>query len=184
MTPALGFRTGPFTDLTADQAASELARLGYDCMELCLESPDVRPENMDEAGTLELRRRLDQLPIKLASVSYHGDKDPLPERRKNQERAIHIAHWLGAAILVLNGERVTDLPRQWAEHVDRFQTLSKLAAAQGVTLAIEPEPLLAVGNSMDMAKMLQLVNSPSFKVNLDIGACSGDRRGRSTPSGS
>jgi len=164
-----GFRTGGFTNLTAEQAAAELARLGYDALELCMESPDVRPEALDEARCRDLRHTFDSLGIGIASVSYHGDAEPLPARRANQERAIRVAQWLGVGILVLNTERETERARQWAEHVAHFRQLAALAAEAGVMLAVEPEPLLVVGSSQDMVEMLAAVDSPHLGVNLDVG---------------
>jgi sugar phosphate isomerase/epimerase len=167
--PYFGFRSGTFRGLTIKQAAGEMARLGFDCLELCLEPSDVRPEHLDAALCSEIRNMLDGLGIGLASVSYHGDTEPPEQRRANQERAVRVTHWLGANILIFNGEKVTDRPRQWDEHVARFKALSCLADAEGVTLAIEPEPLLVIGSSQDMLDMMQAVGSPRLKVNLDIG---------------
>ena len=136
---------------------------------ICLEADDVRPELLDNRRCAEIRRSMDRLGITLASVSYHGDKELPADRRANQERAIHIAHWLGTDILVLNSERSTDQMRQWDEHVHHFRTLCHVADALGVNLAIEPEPQLVVGSSQDMLDVLRLVDSPALKVNFDLG---------------
>jgi sugar phosphate isomerase/epimerase len=164
-----GFRTGIFKGQTAEQAAAELARIGYDCLELCLEAPDVRPERLDAARCGELRRAFDDLGIGLASASYHADREPPAQRLTNQERAIQAARWLGADILVINPEKTVDRDRQWDEHVAHLRKLCQRADESGVTLAMEPEPLLVVGSSQDMIDMLQAVGSPRLKVNLDIG---------------
>lgn len=164
-----GFRTGSLRQASTEQAAVELARLGYDCLELCLESPDVRPDEMTEARARALRQRLDDLGIGLASLSYHADREPPAQRAANQARAIQVAQWMGANILILNGERSTDPERQWAEHVDRLGRLCELAGPAGVTLAIEPEPLLVIGSSQDGLAMIEAVGSPALKINLDVG---------------
>ena len=166
--PQFGFRTGSFPGLTAEGAAGELARLGYDCLELCLEAPDVR-HDLDEARCRALRAAFEQLGIAVASVSYHGDKDPLPARAANQEVAIRAAQWLGTGIAVLNTERAVERERQWAEHVSHLGRLCAVAEEAGVTLALEPEPLLVVGSSEDMAAMIEAVGSPRLRVNLDVG---------------
>lgn len=167
--PQFGFRTGSFRGATAEQAAAELARLGYDAVELCLEAPDVRPEHLDEARSRELRRNLDRLGIDLASVSYHGDNEALADRRANQERAVRVTRWLGASLLVLNAERTTDRDRQWSDLVGHLQRLCRLAEEENVTIAFEPEPLLVVSSSQDMLDLMQAVGSPRLKVNLDVG---------------
>jgi sugar phosphate isomerase/epimerase len=112
---------------------------------------------------------LDELGIGIASVSYHGDVEPPAERRANQERTIRAAQWLGADIVVLNGERTVDRERQWPEHVRRFQALCRPAEEAGVVLAVEPEPLLVIASTQDMVEMLAAVDSPRLRVNLDVG---------------
>ena len=163
------FRSSSVGQASTERAVAELARLGYDCVELCLEAADVRPEEMSEARARALRRTLDDTGIGLASLSYHADREPLAQRAANQARAIEVARSMGADILILNGERSTDQERQWAEQVDRFGTLAQLASAAGVTLAVEPEPLLVIGSSQDALAMIEAVGSPALKVNLDVG---------------
>lgn len=164
-----GFRTGSFRGWTVERAAAELAGMGYDCIEVCLEAPDVRPEELTEARCAALASCFHSLGIALASVSYHGDAEPLPQRSANQERAIRVAGWLGAPIVVINGEKATDRTRQVPEHVARLQRLCELADQEDVIVAVEPEPLLIVGSSQDMQEMLRAVGSPRLGVNLDIG---------------
>jgi sugar phosphate isomerase/epimerase len=167
--PRYGFRTAAFSDLTAEGAARRLASLGFDCLELCLEPRDMRPERLDEDRCRGLRRVFDEIGIGLASVSYHGDHDPAEVRRANQERAVTIAHWMGADILVVNAERAVDKKHQWPEHVGHFRHLCRDAEPLGVTLAVEPEPGLVVGTSEEMARMMAEVGSPRLRVNLDVG---------------
>jgi sugar phosphate isomerase/epimerase len=167
--PQYGFRTGIFEQWPIERTAAELAQIGYDCLELCLEAPDVRPEHLDESRCREIRRTLDAVGIGLASASYHADREPPAVRAANQERAIRAAHWLGAEILVLNPEKIADRDRQWQEHVAHLRALCQLASDADVTLAIEPEPLLVVSSSQDMLDMMAAVGVPQLKVNLDIG---------------
>ena len=167
--PNFGYRTGTFHHQPAEQTASQLAAMGYDCLELCLEAPDVRPENLDAARCAAIRASLDQVGIGLASLSYHADREPPAQRRANQERAVRAAAWMSCPILVLNPERAVEPARQWAEHVTRFQRLCDLADDLGVTIAIEPEPLLVVASSADALRMIEEVGSPRLRVNLDIG---------------
>lgn len=167
--PEYGFRTGTFRGQTVAQTAAELAGLGFDCLELCLEAPDVRPETLDEARCRQIRQVLAEVGIGLASISYHGDQEPPAERRDNQVRALQIAHWLGTGIVVLNPEKAVDQARQWSEHVAHFKRLCEQAERLDVTLALEPEPLLVVGSSQDMIEMMWAVGLPRLKVNLDVG---------------
>ena len=169
MESRFGSRTGNFRDWPVERTAEELSRLGYACIEICLERDDVRPEQLTERRCKEIKKRLDEIGIGIASLSNHADGEPVRTRRENQFRAVQVAPWMGAGILVLNTESSVDQERQWAEHVDRFGRLSELAESLGVTIAIEPEPLLVVSSSQDMVAMMDAVGSPALKVNLDIG---------------
>jgi sugar phosphate isomerase/epimerase len=164
-----GFRTSGFSNVTVEQAAAQLAQIGYDCVEVCLGRADVRPETMDKERCADLSVAFEKLGIEIASVSYHGDREPPLERLANQERAIQVAAWLSVDVLVLNAERKVDAKQQWVEHVNRFQRLCEAAAGMGVTIALEPEPLLVVDNSRDMLAMLEAVGSRHLKVNFDVG---------------
>jgi sugar phosphate isomerase/epimerase len=167
--PDFGYRTGTFHHQPIERTADQLAAMGYDCLELCLEAPDVRPENLDAADCAQIRASLTRAGIALASLSYHADREPAEQRRANQERAVHAAAWMNCSILILNPEKAVDQAAQWAEHVARFQHLCALADELGVTIAVEPEPLLVVASSADAARMIEQVGSPRLRVNLDIG---------------
>ncbi len=167
--PEFGFRTGSLRGRAVEDAARDLRRLGYDCLELCLEAADVRPETLTRERCQELRASLDEIGIAIASVSYHGDREEYSARRLTQERSIEVASWLGATILVLNGERSSEQARQWVEHVDRFRAFAKIAGRVGVTIAVEPEPLLVIGSSAEASEFLSAVGSEYVKVNLDVG---------------
>jgi len=168
MSVPFGFRTGSLSG-TAEQAAATLAELGYDCLELCLEAADVRPETMTEERAKGLARSFQEIGIDVASLSYHADREPPDQRAANQAAAIRVAAWMGAEILILNGEKSVDQERQWAEHVDRLKRLCALAEQAGVTLAVEPEPLLVIGSSQDALDLVEAVGSDRLKVNLDVG---------------
>jgi sugar phosphate isomerase/epimerase len=181
MSVRFGFRTGPL-HCAAEQAANLLAALGYDCLELCLEAADVRPETMTEARAKALVQSFEEFGIGLASLSYHADREPLAQRAANQEAAIRVAGWMSAEILVVNAEKSVNQERQWAEHVVHFRNLCALADPIGVTLAIEPEPLLVVGSTQDALELIEAVGSPRLKVNLDVGHAQITDPGRWVPS--
>jgi sugar phosphate isomerase/epimerase len=169
MSPRFGFRTGSLPGATIEESIGKLAEIGYDCAELCLEPFFARAEELSESRCAAIRRALDSAGVTIASASYHGDSDEPSLRAANQRLAVQAARRLGADILVLNGERVIKLERQWAEHVARFRALAELAEREKVVLAVEPEPKLVIGSSADMAALIKAVGSPRLKVNLDIG---------------
>jgi len=166
-----GFRTGGFVGWKIEAILQELARVGFDGAELCLESADMRPENFTQTRADEIRHLMDGIGLEIASVSYHADAEPINQRRSNTSKALEVAEWLGADVLIINAERVREDEKeeQWQDLVDRLKALTLSAEKRCVNVAIEPEPLLVVSNTDDMILMMDAVRSPSLKVNLDIG---------------
>lgn len=166
-----GFRTGGFAGWKIEAILEELARIGFDGAELCLESADMRPENFTRARADEFRRVMGRIGLEVASVSYHGDVEPADQRRSNTVKALEVAKWLGADVLIINAERARDSEEkeQWTDLTNRLKDLTALAEDRGVSVAVEPEPLLVVGDTDDMIRLMDEVNSPRLKVNLDIG---------------
>jgi sugar phosphate isomerase/epimerase len=124
---------------------------------------------MTEPRAKELVQTFKEIGIGLASCSYHADREPPDQRAANQAAAIQVADWMGADLLILNAERSVDQERQWQEHVTRLRGLCVFAELAGVTLAVEPEPLLVIGSSQDALDMIEAVGSPRLKINLDVG---------------
>lgn len=166
-----GFRTGGFKGWKIEEILDELARIGFDGAELCLESPDVRPESFAPARANEIRHLMDGIGLEIASVSYHADVEPVNQRRLNVFKAIEVTEWLGADVLIINAEHVREgeKEQQWRDHLDWLRDITASAERRSVNVAIEPEPLLVVSNTDDMIRMMDAVGSPNLKVNLDVG---------------
>ncbi len=166
-----GFRTGGFRGWKIEAILKELARIGFDGAELCLESEDMRPENFTQRRADEIKHLMDEIGLEIASVSYHADAESLNQRQSNTSKAIEVAEWLGTDVLIINAERIREGEKeaQWSDLVDRLKALTKSAEKRGVNIAFEPEPLLVVGDTDDMIRMMDAVGSPNLKVNLDVG---------------
>ncbi len=166
-----GFRTGGFRDWKIEAVLEELARIGYDGAELCLESADMRPENFTQARADEIKNLMDNLGLEITSVSYHADVESVEQRRANTFKSVEVAKWLGTDVLIINAERIREGEKeeQWQELVDRLKDLTASAEKNGVNVAMEPEPLLVVSDTDDMLRMIGDVGSPNLKVNLDVG---------------
>lgn len=166
-----GFRTGGFRGWKIEAILKELARIGFDGAELCLESEDMRPENFTQRRADEIKHLMDEIGLEIASVSYHADAESLNQRLSNTSKAIEVAEWLGTDVLIINGERIREGEKeaQWSDLVDKLKALTKSAEKRGVNIAFEPEPLLVVSDTDDMIRMIDAVGSPNLKVNLDVG---------------
>ena len=166
-----GFRTSGFTDWKIEDILKELSGIGFDGVELCLESNDMRPESFTQAWADEIKKLMDEIGLEVASVSYHGDAEPAEQRRANTFKAVEIADWLGTDVLIINSERIREgeKEKQFQELAGRLKKLAASAERSGVNVAMEPEPLLVVSDTDDMVRMMDTVASPNLKVNLDIG---------------
>ena len=167
----VGFRTAGFHEWAIERALAELARIGYDGVEICLEHPDCRPSDLTPQRSAELAHACRDLGLEVASVSYHGDVEPQPERRRNARLALDLVRPFGTDILILNGRRVelNDEAEGLAELEALLDELLPRAAELGVRLALEPEPGLATGSSDQMLQLIRRRDSDFLGVNLDVG---------------
>ena len=166
-----GFRTGGFSEWKVEDVLKELAGIGFDGAELCLEPADMRPENFSRDKANDLRKFVGKIGLEIASVSYHADFEQLDQRITNTFKSIDITNWLGADVLIINSERLDESKKeeQWNDLVIRLKQLTTHADNLGVNVAIEPEPLQIIGDTDDMILMMEAVDSPNLRVNLDVG---------------
>ena len=169
----LGFRTAGFRKQPIIDALGVIADIGYDGVEVCLENHGLRPNEVGPGRLAVIAQHLQDLGLDLASVSYHADAEALESRVPNTVKAVEIAARMDAEILIVNTERPDEAGReeQWELVAKRFRELCKQAEASGVTIAVEPEPGLLVHDMADMARLLEAVDSPALKINLDVGHC-------------
>jgi len=166
-----GFRTAGFSSWSIELTLLKLSELGYNGVELCLEHPQLNFKNLKNKAIRSLKDYLDKVGLEVASVSYHGDIDPLPMKITNTIKAIKIASLFPSRLLIFNCEKVIPdrKQEQLKELVYRINNLLEVAKDYEVTLAIEPEPGLIISNTNEALLLLEEINSPYLAVNLDIG---------------
>ncbi len=166
----IGFRTIGYRDYPPEIAIRRIAAIGYDGVELCLEHPGLEPEEFDTSRATNIATAAVGAGIEIASVSYHGDRDPLPLRWRRALLAIELTEACGSHILIVNAPR----PRRDESNLrDEFlrQLELQLARAEelGITVALEPEPGLLVHGTDDMLALIERMASDRLRVNLDLG---------------
>ncbi|MGC9319264.1 MAG: sugar phosphate isomerase/epimerase family protein [Armatimonadota bacterium] len=171
MTPHLGFRTIGYRRLSPEEAISRIALAGYDGVELCLEHPGLEPERLDAQRCRRLAELAREVGTRIATVSYHGDRDPLEMRWPRALRAVELVPHFGCTVLIINSPRPgagapPDLEAQLHDHLG--QQIER-AEALGVTLALEPEPGLVIHGVREMMALMERFPSPALGVNLDVG---------------
>jgi len=167
----IGFRTAGFHEWPIEQALRLLGSLGYDGVEICLEHPDCRPENLTKADAHGLAAKCRDAGLEVASVSYHADAEDPKLRLQNTLKAAGLVPAFGADALIINGRRLEagEEEEARAELTDVLTALLAPGEHEGVRIAIEPEPGLSVGSSLEMRELLDRFGSPNLAVNLDVG---------------
>lgn len=171
MRERIGFRTIGFRRFSAESAIRRIAAIGYDGVEVCLEHPGLEPEEIDVLRGAALATTAAAEGIEIATVSYHGDRDPLPARWERALRAVELTASMGTSTLIINAPRLgpdapEDLERQFLAQLER---LLERAGRLGVTIALEPEPGLLVHGVDEMLGLIARMGSEHLRVNLDVG---------------
>lgn len=171
MPERIGFRTAGYRNYPVEEAIRSIAEIGYDGVELCLEHPDLAPEMLSDARCAQVASVASGLGLEVATVSYHGDRDPLELRWNRALAAVALTPVLGADLLIVNSPRPgANMPDDLADQF-RYQLSAQLELAEvvGVTLALEPEPGLLVDGCTDMLDLIAEFDSERLQVNLDVG---------------
>jgi len=171
MRERIGFRTIGFRRFSAESAIRRIAAIGYDGVEVCLEHPGLEPEEIDVLNGAALATTAAAEGIEIATVSYHGDRDPLAARWERALRAVELTASMGTSTLIINAPRPgpdapDDLERQFLAQLER---LLERAGRLGVTIALEPEPGLLVHGVDEMLALIARMASEHLRVNLDVG---------------
>ncbi|NLO07266.1 MAG: sugar phosphate isomerase/epimerase [candidate division WS1 bacterium] len=171
MTTKIGFRSIGYRRYSPEEAIRRIAAVGFDGVEVCLEHPGLEPERIDVIDAARLAQVAASERIEIATVSYHGDRDPLPLRWERALRAIELTQAMGTGVLIINSPRPgPDAPPE-LEAIFHEQLGRQIERAErlGVTLALEPEPGLLIHGSDDMLALLERTRSDVLAVNLDVG---------------
>ncbi len=171
MPEPIAFRTIGFRRHPAREAIRRIAAAGYDGVEVCLEHPGLQPEELTEARCRGLADLAAASGMEIATVSYHGDRDPLAVRWQRVLRAVELTPAFGCRVLIANSPRPgPDAPGDLGnQFYDELARQLERAEALGVTVAIEPEPGLLVHGCEEMLALIDRMGSDALKVNLDVG---------------
>ena len=166
-----GFRTTGFRNWDIKSALLKISEIGYSCVELCLEDPELNLKILDDRKIKKLKEYLTEAELEVAAISFHGGPIPVPIRVANTFGAIRIAAIFPPKLLIINTEKVLPSKRkeQYEVLVDRVNLLVKVAKDYGVTIAIEPEPDLIISNTKEALFLLEEIRSSHLTINLDIG---------------
>ena len=164
-------RTQPLSRYGIFDNLRKIHSLGFDGVEICLENPDLAPDQLSESLAQEVGGAVAKLGLTPHSVSYH--KDYIHDDRFFAEtcKAIRLTREFGTTFFVLSGGPILPEHEQqdWKKMIDRTRELVRLAEQYNVVLAEEFEPGFIVGSTRELHQLFAEIPSPNLQANLDLG---------------
>lgn len=167
-------------------ALSQIHACGYDAVELMLNDSHLHPLNTPRSRVNDIKEFCTSQGITIASIAAGGDRllsdipwepsliavDASGRRQRIDllKRSIEIAEMLGAPVLVFNsGMPQKDLSPAVAKSYLADGIRELLKETSNLILALEPEPGFFIGTTIDAVALIQEINDPRLRLNLDIG---------------
>ena len=152
------------------QALEVIQRLGFDGVEICLETDELAPSRLTPGLVSSIRDLTISLSLNPHVVGYHKDYIYDDEEFIQTQEAIKLVPAFGANILIFSGAtKRSGSEEEWLRMVARTQDLVWLAEDSGVVLAQEFEPGFIVGSTSDLLKLFEEIPSENLVANLDLG---------------
>jgi sugar phosphate isomerase/epimerase len=155
--------------------------LGYDAVMLMAKRPHLSVLDFDEAACRELRKRIDDLGLKVACLAGYTDfclgldRPDIPTREMqilNVREMSRLAQSLDCSLIrVFTGydDQRTPLDQQWAMCVTYLKESARQAARFGVTVGIQNHHDTAV-HFESLADLLGEIDEPNCKLMFDAWA--------------
>lgn len=167
----IGYRTQAYRRMNFRKALPDLKSRGYGGVEFCLDAPPVKGGKLDEDAARKFARMIADAGLEVYSVSHHGNFVGDERFFAELKRLIPFARVMGTRVFVISSGPIDtkNRRRQRATLLKRLTELAHVAENAGVTLALEPEPGLAVESTRELMQLIWRIESSALRVNLDIG---------------
>jgi sugar phosphate isomerase/epimerase len=189
-----GYSTNAYTRFALLTALEMIAEIGFSGVEIMCDQPHLYPPEWHEQEILRLKDTLARLKLKVTNLNSFtlyavGDVilpswiDADPQQRKiridHTLDCLHLSAQLGCKnISIPPGGRASLILEQEALKLFKkgLEQVLPLAEAAGVRLLIEPEPLLLIENTSQIASCVSDMSSDNLGINFDIGHffCAGE----------
>jgi sugar phosphate isomerase/epimerase len=188
----LAFSTNAYLKHPFDEAASRIASLGYEGLELLADVPHAWPAGLLDVQKRGILRAMERSRLAFSNINsfmmnavndrrqpywYPSFIEPEPHYRQvridHTHRALDLCAELGAPHITTEpgGPLAPGQTRQ--EAIDLFvevlKPLAQHAHDRGVLLLIEPEPELLLETTDQYLEVAERVNAPSIGLNFDVG---------------
>jgi sugar phosphate isomerase/epimerase len=189
-----GYSTNAYTRFDLLTSLEMIAAIGFDGVEIMCDQPHLYPPEWNAREILRLKDTLAQLKLRVTNLNSFTlyaigdvilpswiDADPLQRqiRIEHTLRCLQLATELGCKnISIPPGGLASLMPEREARTLFKNGLEQVLPAAEafGVRLLIEPEPLLLIENSSQIASFVSDISSDYIGINFDIGHffCAGE----------
>nr|VFK25661.1 MAG: Sugar phosphate isomerase/epimerase [Candidatus Kentron sp. MB]VFK29644.1 MAG: Sugar phosphate isomerase/epimerase [Candidatus Kentron sp. MB]VFK74852.1 MAG: Sugar phosphate isomerase/epimerase [Candidatus Kentron sp. MB] len=182
----LSYNSNGLRNMSTVSAVNVVAAAGYDGIEIALHAAHLHPHTVADTELRQVLKALDKTGLALACLATGADNllseqhfvpslisaDLAGRRRRIDmlKRAMEIAVALGAPVLgFASGPLQPKLSRDiaWRHLVEGIREC--LDSANGLLLAIEPEPGFLVNTTVDAINLIEEIGSPELVMNMDIG---------------
>nr|VFJ46084.1 MAG: Sugar phosphate isomerase/epimerase [Candidatus Kentron sp. DK] len=182
----LSYNANGLRNMSTVSAVNVVAAAGYDGIEIALHAAHLHPHTATDTELRQVIEALDTTGLVPACLATGADDllsdqrfepslispDPAGRRQRIDvlKRAMEIALALGAPVLgFASGPLRPELSRDlaWGHLVAGVREC--LDSANGLLLAIEPEPGFLVSTTVDAISLIEEVGSPGLVMNMDIG---------------
>lgn len=188
----LAYSSNAYMRFSLDEAASRIAALGYEGLELLADVPHAWPPNLLPRDVETIKETLDHHKLRISNINafmmraisdprqpyWHPswiEPDPFYRalRREHTKRALKLAAQLGAPGIQTEpgGPVPAGMTRRHALRIfyDELMPCVELAETLGVNLLIEPEPGLLIERFDQFLEFVAWIDSPAVGLNFDIG---------------
>ena len=182
-----GYSTNAYTRFDLLTALEMISEIGFSGVEIMCDQPHLYPLEWPEQEILRLKDTLSRLKLKVTNLNSFtlyavGDVilpswiDADPQQRKiridHTVDCLHLSAQLGCNnISIPPGGRAGLMPEQEAMKLFKkgLEQVLPVAEDAGVRLLIEPEPLLLIENTSQIASFVSDMSSDNLGINFDIG---------------
>ncbi len=189
----LAFSTNAFTRYSVEQAITEIARIGYEGVELLADKPHLFAHELDTAQVEQVKRVLTNSGLVVSNINAntasgyyeHAPPEPFFEpalsnpneklrrwRIEYTKRCIDLAKEVSAAnVSITSGKSMLGKPPEEAVELfkDSLAEILSYAESKNVKVGIEYEPGLLVETANEVWELIEVMKSPALGVNLDLG---------------
>jgi sugar phosphate isomerase/epimerase len=188
----LAFSTNAYLRYPFDEAATRIASLGYQGLELLADVPHAWPSGLLDSQKRAIRQVMDRNGLAFSNINafmmnavndfrqpyWHPSFiEPEPHYRRvridHTRRALELCAELGAPHITTEPGGPLAPGQSRREAIDLFidvlKPLAELAHRLGVLLLIEPEPGLLLETTDQYLEVAERLNAPSIGLNFDVG---------------